>query len=751
MEFTPANAWQEFKTASRTEQGTLDDNGNEVVLGPRLNEAVRHLANGYLKTLDLGPENKATDERAKLLDLHWGRIEHDGAQLQGLGAAVTNLAATLAENVTKLSERWQGESYTAFTAAMAKMQRTLSEYGTAATTTGDGMVNAMAQVRDLYQSFAEDSVNTHLSFGDVSPPEMWHKIGTPNYLPDDLANGCPSNHGISFPNIVDVNLDCIKNNDEQRNMIMGHFVTQRRWDICMQDGCEESLDRVSVMYSNLTEQCDAAIERIKGKLHNYFTAVNTTVDGVTKLYDAALGNVYTLANAQVFSLLRVIGAGGGGQPSGHDTGYPGGGGPGPGGGGPGPGGSYPSGSDAGPVGVAEPMQSELPPEPPPEPAVEETAPAAAVAQEPPAGESVQIKDGDRTISVTSPDGEGHVRVTVEDGAGKTKSYELDFDAASGLPREPGPEGAATPEGEAPEQVPARTDGKCVIQDSPLTITAERPLFAPDSLAITVDDGSGNPTKYTVDFDDTGTDAGADTAGTDGTATPGATPPRGTDSQSGPDGTPRATPPSATGDEAAPEAVAGPVPDEAVPASDDAAPGPADGAGPVSDGAVAPGGVGGPARDGAEASSDAPVAAEPESAPDAAEPAVAAGGTAPDEQPVADGGTSPAANAEPKAWVGGQAGSVSGVLVPDQAAPDQGSAGSEAGLATVPDDPQPQQADASGVAGAGMPMMGAPGGSGGATESGRAGSGWSVHGDLFDTGEPVYSMHGVLGDEERTAE
>jgi hypothetical protein len=51
----------------------------------------------------------------------------------------------------------------------------------------------------------------------------------------------------------------------------------------------------------------------------------------------------------------------------------------------------------------------------------------------------------------------------------------------------------------------------------------------------------------------------------------------------------------------------------------------------------------------------------------------------------------------------------------------------------------------------MPIMGTPGSTTATTETGRAGSGWSVHGDLFDAAEPVYSMHGVLGDEDRTAE
>jgi hypothetical protein len=53
-----------------------------------------------------------------------------------------------------------------------------------------------------------------------------------------------------------------------------------------------------------------------------------------------------------------------------------------------------------------------------------------------------------------------------------------------------------------------------------------------------------------------------------------------------------------------------------------------------------------------------------------------------------------------------------------------------------------------MAGAGIPMMGG-GPSGGGADGGRAGSGWSVHGDLFDSAEPVYSMHGVLGDDDRT--
>lgn len=587
MEFAAASIWQDFRTASRTEHGTIDDNANEVVLGPRLNEAVRHLANGYLKHLELGPETKATDERAKLLDLHWGRIEHDGALLQGLGAAMTTFAETLGANVTKLAEAWQGESYDAFKAAIDKVQRTMSEYGDAATITGDGVVNAMGQVRELYQTFADDSADKHLNFGEVSPPEKWHKVvdwgdedsDKVQYSGRVLAERCPTSHG----GVVDYNLDCPKNNDEQRNIITGHWVTERRWEICKQDPCEENAGRVNIMYHTMVDECQKAVDRIKGKLDAYFGAVNTTVDGVTKLYDTALGNVYNLANAEVFSSLRVIG---GGAPV--DGGSDGGG--------------YPVGGGApGPAAVAEPLQPE------PEAPVE-TVPMDAAAQEPPVTEpaadqreSVEIKDGDRTIGVTSPDGAGRVLVTVTDAAGATKSYELDFDAASGLPSA----SSAAPSGA--EQIPARTNGKCVIEDGPLTITAERPLFSPDSIKLVVDDGSGKPATYTLDFEE-----------------------------------------------------------------------------PQS-------------------------AAAPESAVEASTP------------------TSPQS-------VRHESQAVSGVPVPDRSG--------EAGLAKAPDAAEPELA---GMAGAGLPITGGPASSG--SESGRAGSGWSVHGDLFDNAEPVYSMHGVLGDDD----
>jgi hypothetical protein len=115
-------------------------------------------------------------------------------------------------------------------------------------------------------------------------------------------------------------------------------------------------------------------------------------------------------------------------------------------------------------------------------------------------------------------------------------------------------------------------------------------------------------------------------------------------------------------------------------------------------------------------------------------------TAPDQSAAAaaqaDSGAQPVTTDQttnPQSLVGEQRGSLSGVLRSDQQ-------DGEAGLASAPDAASPQSL---GMVGAGMPMVG--GSQGG--DEGRAGSGWSVHGDLFDSGEPVYSMHGVLGDDD----
>ena len=85
------------------------------------------------------------------------------------------------------------------------------------------------------------------------------------------------------------------------------------------------------------------------------------------------------------------------------------------------------------------------------------------------------------------------------------------------------------------------------------------------------------------------------------------------------------------------------------------------------------------------------------------------------------------------WSEDPSGTLSGVLVPEQSDGEAGIASAGAG-------------EPAGPVGAGMPMMAGAGGAN-AEAGGRAGTGWSVHGDLFDSAEAVYSMHGVLGEDD----
>ena len=661
LEFDIAEIWSDFNKLSRPERGTLDDNSNQVLLGPRFNDAIHDWANGYLEKFKFDDETRAMDERAKLLDLHWGRIERDGAQLLGLGSAMTNFAEVLATNVGNLGERWKGDSYEAFKAAMEPVHRKIAEYGNAATVTGESLVNAMAQIRELFQTFAEDSVRTHLHF-EVSPPKEWHKVPSDGYQPMDLAAACSSTHA--------ADVMCLKMHSEQLGHVVGHWVTERRWQICKNDPCENNAGRVIIMYDDMVRECQAAIDHVKKKLDNFYGAVKTVTDSVTELYGIALENVQELGWAKAFQSLRLIGGQptGGGAPVGGDP-YPTGGDVAPTGGDVAPTGGdvAPTGGDVASVsGDPGPAVAVEPPQPDP---AEETAPDGtepadagaedAVAEDPAVddGESVKIQDGDRTIGVTSPDGEGRVRVTVRGADGQTKTYDLDFSAASGMPSaEP------TPAPDGVEQIPARTDGKCVIQDGPLTITAERPLFSPDSIQLVVDDGSGEPSTYTLDFEDQ--DAAAPADGGPGTG----------------------------------------------PSDADATAGGGPGAGSSGAGGAEEPAVTGPAQ---------PAAADQTGTPGPAGQSDAGNLT-----------TTPQST-----WHGDQSGSVSGVLVPDLSG--------EAQLAAAPDAVESQ---VGGMVGSGVPVSNAPS-SGGQESGSRPGSGWSVHGDLFDNAEPVYSMHGVLGDDD----
>lgn len=380
-------------------------------------------------------------------------------------------------------------------------------------------------------------------------------------------------------------------------------------------------------------------------------------------------------------------------------------------------------------------------------------------QQPQQHETVTIQDGNRQISVDSPAG-GHVKLTVDDGSGHPKTYDMDF----GPGQQPGQNSAVTgqqdvgqqqglgqhdpnqgfgptgqqgqgqhfgptgQQGQQPQDGQAHTlpapadgqgqtpadgstqqhavagpDGKAVIHDGNVTITAEQPPGS-NEVKITVDDGTGHPATYTIDYDDPSSpqvhqDVQAQHAA--GFAQP-------VDHTQGqhvmqPDQhVVQADQPQQAG--------GGPLPTDQVQQADY------------------------PRTD--------HVWAEPQEAPLT---------TAPQSSFAFDGVDNNAAH-DPhsdSAW------STQGDLLDGhqgqhaQVAP----AGGDAGLATVPDDggagAQHQQAAAGSSMGGGMPMMGAMGGAGGGGgDQERGASAWSTQGDLFDDGPSLSPdrINTMLGDE-----
>ena len=665
-----------------------DGDSWEIIGGDPLTKLVDEVVPAYNDKLDLKLKPSPGDKRAEICTVRWGKIEKDIARLTGLVAAIRNVSSAVKYGMTQLSGDWKGEAFDAFRVSIEKVERTLDDYATAVETTASGMTTALSGIRQLFTSYRDDSLDQHLVFDKFSKPADWKRM-----TPDDanfFADRCTSHGGVLDSPV------CFYNNDGLVPMIDRKLTNTRLHDQVEKWDCTGNPQVAAGQYKYLVESAYTERTSIKDKIGKWYDATDELERTVGEAFDAALENLRIIAELKIFSTFSVPGA----AAPGGDPGASAGGDPGPGGGYPGSGGGgYPV--DGGEVATPSPEPT---PEPMPETdpaavdpttgdpsaadptAADPTAadpsaadpaagdPAAMAGPEttdpatatPQTGETVEIKDGDHTISVSSPDGQGMVKVTVDDGSGTPKSYALDFDAASGLPQSPDA-GAALDENVT--QVPARTDGKCVIQDGDMTITAERPLFSPDSVTVTVDDGTGSPSTYTLDF------------------------PEDTDQ-----GSPQSDPTATSQDPAAPGSVT-PSPEASTPGADQPIASPAD-----QPAATSP--------DQSAGASGQPAAAQVDSS----------------GQPVTADQTT-----NPQSLVGEQRGSLSGVLQSDQQ-------DGEAGLASAPDAASPQSL---GMVGAGMPMVG--GSQGG--DEGRAGSGWSVHGDLFDSGEPVYSMHGVLGDDE----
>ncbi|WP_275291642.1 hypothetical protein [Amycolatopsis sp. La24] len=198
-------------------------------------------------------------------------------------------------------------------------------------------------------------------------------------------------------------------------------------------------------------------------------------------------------------------------------------------------------------------------------------PKTGAALKPEEPETMTVEHDGHKISMSEPGKDGHMGISVDDGTGKQKTYDLDFgdqakpdatqppgtpvpgqqhpDPATGFGPQ-GHDGAQSHDGAqgtgqghdgAPGQDAAKNqdgaqkyqpgpDGKIHIQDGKLSIVAERPSGADGPTVVTIDDGSGHPTKYTLG-DDGALNPSGHTAGggaaVGGQATPGGPTPPGT--------------------------------------------------------------------------------------------------------------------------------------------------------------------------------------------------------------------------------
>ncbi|MFD5091126.1 WXG100 family type VII secretion target [Amycolatopsis thailandensis] len=126
-------------------------------------------------------------------------------------------------------------------------------------------------------------------------------------------------------------------------------------------------------------------------------------------------------------------------------------------------------------------------------------------------EKVTVEQGDRKISMAEPGADGKMGISVQDAAGQAKDYNLDFgdgtgDAAGGPVHKDTAErldqqAASRPTASQGQVYQPGPDGKIHIEDGGLKITAERPSGPDGPTLVTVDDGSGHPSKYTLGEDE----------------------------------------------------------------------------------------------------------------------------------------------------------------------------------------------------------------------------------------------------------
>ncbi|WP_125728436.1 hypothetical protein [Kibdelosporangium aridum] len=676
----------------------------------------------------------------ELMGINWGLIADARSRFESLKAAATAASQSTTNGVNGIHSSWPDKAGAAAADKFNELAKPITEFGgtcDAIAKAADGLIKVSKQpVMDIGQYQNQPNISNMINkyrginFGDkrrlienVDKARLlgreganwdtvendWDGSGTGPISPADLR---------STPGLVDINAD------HSGEIWADSFIRE--------------MDEFGFHYRN-------AMVSFRQLIENAYKAVG---DGMTAFAQAMR------ANTTMFDALQAPGTGGGGDPKNPGQGGPkdtdtGGGGP------KDTGGGYNGGPGDTGGGYQQP-----PPPPPPQTVDPTTDPSATdpTATDPSAtdpndpnnpngtdptqtpdggagkgtgGETVTIDEGGKKISVTSPDGQGHVKVTVDDGSGNPKTYDMDFSQPAGTPGAPGTPSTGTPgqsqpvlgpdgqpvlgpDGQPVQTMPAPAegdptaevlkpgpDGKIVLEDGNVTITAEHPPGQPDVVKLTVDDGTGEPTTYTLDYSDP-------TNPQVGQAEP---------AVATLDGQPAAEARQAAAAQA--QGFGGSFETDA-PRQDFAGAG----VGGTSEASFG-GGSGSEQPLPSVAGSDQPVQTT-------------------STQAVADFGGGGDGGFADSSW-STQGDLLSGNDDYNQVAPAAG----EAGLAALPDDGgQPNANQATGSAMGGMPMMGGMGAGGGGGDAERSGGQWSVTGDLFaDENEPA-RIAGVLDEDVR---
>ncbi|RZS37125.1 uncharacterized protein YukE [Herbihabitans rhizosphaerae] len=495
------------------------------LIGPPLDPAIKAItAFGEKFEFKLSPTPIV--KRQEIERLFWGKLSHEADRLDGLAAAIENISLVTKKGKDQLADKWKGKSYDAFTGNVGRLEQVLNEYVRAVKITAQGLRQTVEAIKKLYGDYRTVSLQI-LNFHGFSPPHEWWKMSGANDA-DYFSARCVS-HG-KARNHASGDFSCYYGQNSLRDMLNGKFVNQALRDKVAGWDCVKNEGEATSQYTYLVRTAEEEKSAIERKINQWYVTTDNLVKDVRALYRAALDNLAALAQRNVFQSLSTQAGppGGGGVPQG----------------GTGVGGTKVQGIPgvgSGSVGSASipkpiPPMQQVSPVPTPGPVQVppiETPPRPIVDRPPVAAppETVTIQDGDRTIKVDSPTGQGIVKISIAEGTGPPKTYDLDFGAgagspATGTPGTPVSGAIGMPPGGSPDQaresnqrpgagqgvppqpgsplagaIPAGEDGKVVVKDGPLTLTAERPPGTPDQVKITVNDGSGPPTTYNLDYAD----------------------------------------------------------------------------------------------------------------------------------------------------------------------------------------------------------------------------------------------------------